>query len=473
MSGEVHTGVFVGAGDLVSVAGSGTVNVGSFLNGGLLNPIVGPEGFPFWTPPLDWPSPDPSLVAYSLIWKIGSSAWFQGGAPLAAVSSSGEIILAINDAWPLDNSRGWSVTVKVDSPDPVPRQRGEPSLRITFVEAIQIIQRSDNSVPLVAKKRTMLRVFIDSGIRDGSDFGQGVNQQPNVTGSITLTQRASRSRITLAPDNADGVVTARPVDIIDRADLTHSLNFTLNADQTDIVSFDARVFVRGHEGDTRGGFVAFHNRPITFQARQPQELWPILLQDNHLGLGAPTIGDYGATLIGAIARYPISDDGYIVHPPLVLPAIVDLTTLAGWQALLFLLTTLVLYFPEIPFMRGIRTALVQNDPRYAVNGIGMTRYITAAPTFIARANLPATFAHEMGHCFNIGHASCPPAGAPNAPTGLDARLPASTEDLGVSMQSALTQLIPAGTGELMSYCDGQSRWPSIAFINALLLQPPL
>lgn len=54
-SGEVHTGVFVGAGDLVSVAGTGVVDVGSFFRGGLINPVIGPEGFPYWTPPSDWP----------------------------------------------------------------------------------------------------------------------------------------------------------------------------------------------------------------------------------------------------------------------------------------------------------------------------------------------------------------------------------------------------------------------------------
>ena len=81
----------------------------------------------------------------------------------------------------------------------------------------------------------------------------------------------------------------------------------------------------------------------------------------------------------------------------------------------------------------------------------------------ARAGLPATFAHEMGHILGVDHAPCPPPGSPGAPDFIDTRLPAFIEDIGLDVSSL--QIIPAGRAEVMSYCDGEQSWPSIAFWN--------
>ena len=42
-----------------------------------------------------------------------------------------------------------------------------PKLTIDTIEVVQVIQRPDNSVRLAAQKRTVARVFVDSGITDG------------------------------------------------------------------------------------------------------------------------------------------------------------------------------------------------------------------------------------------------------------------------------------------------------------------
>jgi hypothetical protein len=112
-------------------------------------------------------------------------------------------------------------------------------------------------------------------------------------------------------------------------------------------------------------------------------------------------------------------------------------------------------------------------PAYAVNGMGIARVGGVAPAFMSQAVLTGTFAHELGHCHGLGHAPCPPPpGTPGTgdcsdpPDGIDARLPGRTDDVGVDVPAGT--VIPAGRGELMSYCGdlsrcpGATRWPSIA-----------
>ena len=59
--------------------------------------------------------------------------------------------------------------------------RRTPQLSVTRIEVVQSIQTPTNSVRLVAKRRTAVRVFVDSGISDGFDFGTGSAR----TGSAT------------------------------------------------------------------------------------------------------------------------------------------------------------------------------------------------------------------------------------------------------------------------------------------------
>lgn len=99
-----------------------------------------------------------------------------------------------------------------------------------------------------------------------------------------------------------------------------------------------------------------------------------------------------------------------------------------------------------------------NDPRYTLNGWGTVG--GDLPHFVARASLPATFAHEMGHNFGFSHANCGVLQPGEVP---DARLPTATEDVG--MDVATQQLVIAGQTELMCSGGPQTRWPSIAFWN--------
>lgn len=135
-------------------------------------------------------------------------------------------------------------------------------LQILGIEVIQAVQRFtldgqegkrgfspdgpewNNSVPLVARKRTLVRVYVDSGMQSerievpNPDYNPEVPREepktkqlllgglPNVSGTLRL-QRAFGSDLVVSPINSDQVVTARPPDQIDRNQLDNTLNFVL------------------------------------------------------------------------------------------------------------------------------------------------------------------------------------------------------------------------------------------------------
>ena len=57
-----------------------------------------------------------------------------------------------------------------------------PKLAVSRIEVVQSIQKPDNSVRLTANRRTAIRVFVDSGITNGFDFGLGPNRINGVRG---------------------------------------------------------------------------------------------------------------------------------------------------------------------------------------------------------------------------------------------------------------------------------------------------
>jgi hypothetical protein len=356
-----------------------------------------------------------------------------------------------------------------------------PALSIGAIEVVQAIQHPGNSVRLVARKRTMVRVFVDSGISDGFDSGAGSNLVGGVSGSASvLPAGASFSSSAIGPLNANGVASARPAASFNRADGTHSLNFELPVNKltAGTARIDVRVFAPGHQNDYGGPWTATASTTVTFLAQPTQELLPILIVDPGLGLPAPTLAQYNTSLGGARARYPIADDGFIVNPALLYSTVVPgmfphvLTTEFGWGTLLLDIATMTFLFPTTP-VGGIRTGLVPSDPRYALNGIATPRIAVSIPSQLSQAALQGTFAHEMGHTFGLNHANCclPSGEVP------DSRLPASTDDVGMNVPTRT--VIPAGRGELMSYCGdtsacpGATRWPSTAFWDFVFGRIPI
>jgi hypothetical protein len=370
--------------------------------------------------------------------------------------------------------------------------RKTPNLSIAAIEIVQVIQRPNNSVRLVAGKRTVARVFVDSGVSDGFNFGSGPDIVPDIVPGIVgnvLVFPAGRGFGTSGTPLNSGTALAVPAAIRNRNLPLHSLTIELPvADLEGPVRIDASVAVAGHENDVGGPWKAVGSATVVFQPRPPQEVLPFLVSDFLNLLAAPPLSAYAASLQEARKRFPVDEVGFIVHPALPLVASnflgspYNLASATDWGLLLFDIMNLVFLFPSTP-TGGIRTALVPRSdgtlidaagntiPAYGVNGMASPRVGAYAPTMICQAALPGTFAHEMGHTMGLGHAPCPaPPGMPGGgcmtpPDGIDSRLPGRTDETGFDVPAGL--VINTGRGEMMSYCGdlsacpGATRWPSI------------
>lgn len=361
------------------------------------------------------------------------------------------------------------------------RLRRTPAVRIAQVEVVQAIQTAANTVPLTARKRTVVRVSVDSGLTDGFDFGAGPNTLPGVTGALTLWN-GSTPIASASPFNLSGVVVARPIAQVSRANINHTLNFELPWPVlTGTVSVGVHVWTKNPAVGSGAGWSDQNQATVAnFQPRPKRDIVRVLIAA--AGFLAPTAAAFEASLQGSRTRYPIAEDGFIIHLAPgneVITTTRNLTSTAnnneGWRDLLEDLDDLADDYDN--HIKFIWAGLVPNSPTYALNGLANSENERWWPLedddkrMLARTGLAGTFAHEMGHTFGFGHAACclPPGEAP------DSRVPGSTEDVGLDV--ATQTVIPAANGELMSYCGdtsrcpGATRWPSIAFWNVMFNIP--
>lgn len=359
--------------------------------------------------------------------------------------------------------------------------RKTPALRILGIEVTQGIQRFNfentgvvsrdgdyvtvisghynNTVRLVAKKRTLVRVFVDSGISDGHDNGAGPNQQGRVIGNLSVDVGQASLRVT--PINLDGEFTARPERETDRTNLTHSLNFELPWESlSGVATIRAHVWVRD-----RQDWSARDELSVGFEPeRRKRILVKILVEDSRLDLPAPPSAQYEAALARARGILPVAEDGFVVHIAPGYETIstdADLTKDEGWYELLDDIDDIASDFED----RGqIWTAMTPANANYAWSGYahaerrGFMGLDHEYDRLAFRAGSNLTLAHEISHTFGVNHAPC------GSPENIDSRLPATTEEVGVDI--ANLRIHPAGTAELMTYCS--PRWISIAHWDLLV-----
>ena len=215
------------------------------------------------------------------------------------------------------------------------RMRRTPALKIDAIEVVQVIQRPDNSVRLVSQKRTVARVFVDSGVTGGFDFGDG----PNVVGNLvgTVTAFPARGFGTSGTRLAGDVARAVPAASRDRGNPAHSLDIELPlAELRGAVRLEARVAVAGHENDVGGPWTAFATTTVTFLDQPTQVVLPMPVSDPLNGLPAPSVAAFNTSLQEARKRYPVAESGWIINPPIPLQSrdrfgnAYDLSTTTDW-----------------------------------------------------------------------------------------------------------------------------------------------
>lgn len=343
-----------------------------------------------------------------------------------------------------------------------------PDLAITSVEVVQSIQRADNSVRLVAGKRTAVRVYVNSGVSDGFDWGAGPDVVPGLIGEVVARPVGQPTGTSSGPPWSPGSARGNH----SRDQLDHSLNFELPlAATTGTVDLDVTVRVPGNWGQHDHRYRAHTTLRVQFNPSPAQEMLPLLIADPVQGLPAPSLADWFAVLDGALSRYPIAQTGFLVNPPLHLSTVRlgatvwDLRTEEGWVGMIADLTTMVFLFPKSP-VGGVRAGVTPEHRDYAWAGMAVPRVAVTVPAFASQRRRRASFAHELGHCMGVHHADC---GGPRPP--LDSRLPLVTEEPG--MQLAFRSVARTGSHELMSYCGGEGRWVSIAHYDIAAAELPI
>ncbi len=340
--------------------------------------------------------------------------------------------------------------------------RRRPALKITALEVVQAIQRCDISgapvveVPLVARRRTVVRAWIDPGISDGFNYGGGENTL-QVTGEL----RIHGSPPTIVP-TVDPDLLYLPVSDQKRDTFHHSLNFDLpwgllNGN----VTMTVKARGSGKWAQTGPGWEATATRTATFQPRRQFTVAYVLIQNKTAP--APSIIEVDHL----IDRFPIAADGYIVK---LVPGTFfnphNLGTDEGWDQLW---SDVAEMSEELVHDYDVLIGIFKPDPGDQGPSMraGMTKFVSGTfnnkafpPVAIAQIDDPLNATHELIHCLGIGHAPCPPPIVPVILQGqLDSRLSGILEEPGVNARTH--EVVRKGDSAMLGMCPGNGHWPSI------------
>jgi len=318
--------------------------------------------------------------------------------------------------------------------------------RVGKVMVVQSIQDFDSSIPLIAGKRTMVRVF--PATYEGADPGT------NIIGSVSVF--SGTTRLGTAFVRTVGGISSRPLAEIDPDQASHSLDFEIplrfltGVDLT--VSIDLRdagspvVIARG-----------FARLSFTTVTRDEPKLQPVLITTTGYSSTTPTMVDYQTTLNGVLTRLPVPQAHYTLKTPQSWTTNRAMTDSGDFM---WLSTDMAWHYFNVvgsDFPTGILRApptlpATRTDGIYNSGGAGSVVAFAADGSIVGSAEAEGTFAHEFTHNYGLGHA----AGC-NSPDDVDSTLPQFTDMSGLDVQT--DTILPNGTSELMTYCNFP-RWPS-------------
>lgn len=303
-----------------------------------------------------------------------------------------------------------------------------PVARVSAIELTQATQNVAQSVPMVASRPTVARVFLQSNV---------------ALSGLTIALSATRGGVALpgSPLKRAGATAFTSPNRLRAGDST---NFLLPAAW---LSGSVVLTARVSEG---GEALA---RTVTFQPVAPLRVTVVPIRYIH----APTGKTYAAPTSVA---FPASVQRMFPVPNLAVSMRTAVTfrgnvtagasdRLASWEDLLDIMLSLKRSdgaASDIVYV-GVLPSTIANDNRIYYSGIGTS--LRATVNF----DMQLTPAHELGHALGRAHAPC--GGA----TGVDPAYPypgASIGALGFNTSNS-TLLDPAVTTDLMSYC---SEWIS-------------
>jgi len=316
--------------------------------------------------------------------------------------------------------------------------------------------RPDNSIPMIARKNTLVRVYVDT---------QNDPTRPtiaNVSGSLEIRPAGSASWTSLNPLNApippiqDGAIR--------RVNANHTLNFSIPGPfSSGRLDYRMRAFDASHPGQP--GFTSGRTQgSLQFANVSPLRIRGVGVHytgkdsiGNPTDIPAPSIVDLRNTLSFTAKTYPVGQVFISGFDTITYDG--DFTDKSGdgcgsgWDGLLDRLRDMQGDSDDVYF--GI---IADSVPRGWGGCGGGDGRVAAAPVGRTR-----TTAQEVAHAFDRDHAPCPPPGQPDAPDNIDGDYPVydafmsgSIGEYGIDDSGAVQD--PATTGDFMSYCS--PKWVS-------------
>lgn len=334
-----------------------------------------------------------------------------------------------------NGNRGFVVNASIEILPATP----QPDLSIVGIEVTQAIQHfhstlgQDDSVPLVANKRTIIRVYLDSGV----DISINGGQVPNVSGVLIVTGDASLVIDPIAP------MTAQPIASVDPTDISSTLNFVIPEDQaTGNLTLTVQASVGTNVSNPESVSVTF--TPIA-------KLNIIMVRVAIPPFSTPTRDQYHFAVNQLPLIFPIpTDPSLAIHYWIVPGAEVvstnhDLTTEDGMHD----------FLDDLEDIQ--EDSNDDNKKLYAL----VSDLATLKRSGISRPGDNVAFGyshimiigHELGHLYGLKHAPCGPGGDGD-PDDVDDNFVPSGGLVGeVGVDTTYPIALSPTFGDLMSYCS--------------------
>jgi hypothetical protein len=339
---------------------------------------------------------------------------------------------------------GYAINLSVEV---LPGPSAGPDLLIVGIEVTQAIQhfRSplgvNNSLPLVANKLTLVRVYLDSGL----DPALGGGTVANVTGTLLVTGSANLS---LAPIAS---MTARPIATVNPVNFTDTLNFLIPAENANgTLDLTVQASVASSVSNPFSQSVSFSDvsrlNIVMFRIQSGS-----VSGDDSTG-GPPSEASYFAAVNRLPLVYPIPSDPGKAITYWVVPGAEDihtphdLNTEDGMKDLLGDLEDILedANAPSFKKAYGLVPATV------AMNRFGWSRPFDNVG--IGWPFIMESVAHEIGHLYGLDHAPC---GGPFNGDVDDDFVPPNGLIGEVGADPVGRQAFPPQFSDFMSYCgDG-------------------